>query len=96
MSVLYTNGQSWEKIAADFTLSPSYAPAIAIQNNMPDDSITGKRFRIEIPDTWMKPEYSGKEINLAKAGMPGAEIVSGIPNWMLGVIAEGVLFVTMK
>ena len=95
MSVLLTNGQSWEQVAADFTLDPSYAPAIAIQNNMGDESITGKRFRIEIPNEWMKPAYAGKEISLPKAG-GGNEIISGVPNWVLGVAVAGFIFATMK
>lgn len=94
MSVLITNGQSWEQIAADFTLAAEYAPAIANQNNMEGESITGKRFRIEIPDTWMKPEYAGKSITLPQAGgglvpygggvaLPGTTIIPGVPNWAL-------------
>jgi hypothetical protein len=95
MSVIITNGQSWEQIAADFTLDAAYAPALAIQNNMEDQSITGKRFRIEIPDGWMKPEYSGKSITLPAAGaltpyaggqLPGivsGTVIPGVPNWVL-------------
>jgi len=91
MSVILTNGQSFEQIAADFTLSPEYAPAIAIQNNYEGQSITGKRFRIEIPDNWMKPEYAGKTITLPgfSTGIPvnqttgGSQIITGVPNWVV-------------
>lgn len=78
MSVVITNGQSWAEIAEMLTLSKDYAPAIAAQSNMDGEDITGKRFRLEIPDNWMKPEYSGKTITLAKAAM-----ASPSSNWMI-------------
>lgn len=64
MSVILTGGQSFDNIAEQFTLSSAYGPGIANYNNMPGEDITGKKFRIEIPDTWMKPEYAGKQISL--------------------------------
>lgn len=87
MSVIITNGQSWEDIARDYTLSPEYAPAIAIQNNYEGQSITGKKFWVEIPDSWMKPEFSGKEIHLPEA--------SRIP-WVAVGIATVLLLIVSK
>lgn len=98
MSVIITGGQSWEQIAADFTLSSAYGPALAIQNNMEDQPITGKRFRVEIPDSWMKPEYAGKSITLPGTGgglpvasgqAPSGSIIPGVPDWV--VYGAGVL-----
>lgn len=97
MSVIITNGQSWDYIAKTFTLAEEYAPALANYNNMEGESITGKRFRIEIPDSWMKPEYSGKEITLPAGGfsttggtgsnypvpMGSTSIIPGVPNMVL-------------
>lgn len=68
MSVILTGGQTFEQIAAAYTLAPEYGPGIANFNNMGGESITGKKFRIEIPDTWMKPEYAGKQIDLRGTG----------------------------
>lgn len=97
MSVILTNGQSFDQIAAQFTLAPEYGVAIANHNNMEGQSITGKRFRIEIPDTWMKPEYAGKEITLpgtgiAKPSVTDQTIIPGLPNWALYAIGAGALF----
>jgi hypothetical protein len=95
MSVIITNGQSWDQIAADFTLSPDYGPAIAIQNNMQDQSITGKKFRIEIPDNWMKPDYAGKQISLP-APSSGASIIPGVPNWAIMAAGVALVFLALK
>lgn len=86
MSVILTGGQSFEQIAANYTLDPAYAPAIAIYNNMPDQNITGQKYRIEIPDTWMKPEYSGKQIDLMQGQSFG-----GVSPLVWGAIALGAL-----
>jgi len=64
MSVIITGGQSYSEIAARFTLDPAYGPAIQNYNNMQGQDITGKKFYLKIPDTWMKPEYAGKQIQL--------------------------------
>lgn len=99
MSVILTNGQSFDQIAATYTLAPEYGIAIQNYNNMESQTITGKRFRIEIPDTWMKPEYSGKQIDLAASGGglvngPGG-IIPGIPNWAL-LAGAGALLLFMN
>ena len=89
MSVILTNGQSWEQLAAAYTLDPSYAPAIATQNNMPGESITGKRFRVEIPDTWMQPQFAGKQIDLTG-------VSSGLPMWVWFAVAGAVVLLESK
>lgn len=68
MSVILTGGQSFDELAAAFTLDPAYGVAIQNYNNMQGQDITGKKFRLEIPDTWMKPEYAGKQIDLMNSG----------------------------
>jgi len=99
MSVILTNGQSFDQIAATYTLAPEYGIAIQNYNNMEGQTITGMRFRIEIPDTWMKAEYAGKQINLATAGTgagsaPGQSIIPGIPNIaLIGAALAALLFV---
>lgn len=85
MAVILTGGQSWEQIAADYTLSAAYAPAIAIQNNMEGVPITGVKYRIEIPDAWMKPEYAGKQINLM-------DVPPGAPAWVWLAMLGGLAF----
>lgn len=87
MSVIISNGQSFDQIAAEYTLSPAYGPCIAAHNNMTDD-ITGKRYWVEIPDGWMKPEYAGKKITLAKTDSPG------IPTWAIAGAVIGLLLLT--
>ena len=102
MSVIITNGQSWEQVAADFTLAPEYAAALPIQMNMEGQSITGKRYRLEVPDTWMKPEYAGKSITLPGVGLTPygnapASIVRGVPDWVLwGGLGLAVLLLVSK
>lgn len=64
MSVILTGGQSFDQIAAAYTLDPAYGVAIQNYNNMQGQDITGKKFRLEIPDTWMKPQFQGKQIDL--------------------------------
>lgn len=68
MSVILTGGQSFDQIAAAYTLAPEYGVAIQNYNNMQGQDITGKKFRLEIPDTWMKPQYQGVQINLMQSG----------------------------
>lgn len=68
MSVILTGGQTYDQIAATYTLDPAYGVAIQNYNNMQGQDITGKKFRLEIPDTWMKPEFAGKQIDLTKTG----------------------------
>jgi hypothetical protein len=87
MSVILTKGQSWDQVADMLTLDPSYGPAIANQNNMTGESITGQNYRIEIPDTWMKPEYAGKQISLQQAGS-----LNSIPMWVWAGMLAGTLF----
>ena len=87
MSVILTNGQSFADIARDYTISPAYGPGIANYNNMPDEDIIGKKFRIEIPDTWMLPQYAGKQIDLRGAsGTSG-----GVSPLIWGALAVGVV-----
>lgn len=83
MSVILTGGQSYDQIAATYTLDPSYGVAIQNYNNMQGQDITGKKFRLEIPDTWMLPQYQGKQIDLRGA--------STVPAWAWGALAVGVL-----
>lgn len=68
MSVILTGGQSFDQIAAAYTLAPEYGVAIQNYNNMQGQDITGKKFRLEIPDTWMKPQFQGKQIDLMNTG----------------------------
>lgn len=68
MSIILTGGQSFDQIAAAYTLAPEYGVAIQNYNNMQGQDITGKKFRLEIPDTWMKPEFAGKQIDLMNTG----------------------------
>lgn len=68
MSVILTGGQSFDQIAAAYTLDPAYGVAIQNYNNMQGQDITGKKFRLEIPDTWMKPQFQGKQIDLMNTG----------------------------
>lgn len=94
MSVILTGGQSWDKLATDYTLSAAYAPALANYNNMDGESITGKQFRVEIPDTWMLPAYAQKQIDLRNtgAGAPmSSGTVAGISPLVWGAIAIGAL-----
>lgn len=85
MAIVLTGGQSWDELAAQYTLSPAYGPGIANYNNMTGQSITGKKFRIEIPDTWMKPAYAGKQIDLMN-------VAPGIPTWVIMALGAGLLF----
>lgn len=68
MATVITNGQSFSDVAAMVTISPEYGPAIAAENNMPGQDISGKRYWVDIPDSWMKPEYAGKKITLPPKG----------------------------
>lgn len=92
MSVILTNGQSFSDIAAQYTLAVEYGPAIANYNNMTGEDIAGKKYRIEIPDTWMLPQYSGKQIDLRGTmtnGTPGG--VMGVPWFIWAGVAVAAL-----
>jgi len=84
MSVILTGGQTYDQIAAAYTLAPEYGVAIQNYNNMQGQDIAGKKFRLEIPDSWMKPGFAGKQIDLRGA----AGVMSP---WVWGAVAVGVL-----
>ena len=93
--VVVTNGQSWADLANQFTPYPEYELNIAAYNNMLDQSITGKRYRIEIPVGWLRNSVntSGGGIELPASG---GEIIKGIPNWALVAGAIAAVAVFMK
>lgn len=63
-SVIYTNKHGFDELAARFTISPAYGPAIANFNNYGDQDITAGSFYVKIPENWMKPEFQNKTIDL--------------------------------
>jgi hypothetical protein len=74
--IVITGGQSFADVGALLTIGGAgYGPAIAVQNNMDGQDITGKKFYLTIPDEWMAdPANAGKTITL-----PAAAASSGIP-----------------
>lgn len=62
--IVITGGQSFADIAEKLTISGEYGPAIAAHNKMADSDIVGKKFRLDIPDNWVKPEYVGKQVTM--------------------------------
>lgn len=86
-----TNGQSFAQVAEQYTIGgAAYGPAVANFNNMGEQDITGKRFRIEIPLSWVKVQAYGGLTTGGTVVMPGAgatakDIIPGVPNWLLGV-----------
>jgi len=92
--VVVTNGQSWADLARQFTDYPEYELNIAAYNNMLDQSISGKRYRIEIPTGWLKAGVNtGGGVELPAGG---GEIIKGIPNWALVAAAVASVVVLMK
>lgn len=94
-----TNGQSWLDLANQFTGDPVYELNIAAYNNMLDQSITGKRYRIEIPVSWLKTNIAnqagGGTVTLPVAS-GSASIIPGVPNWALAVGVAAVLAIMIK
>lgn len=62
--IVISSGQSFAELAEKLTISGEYGPAIAAHNNMVDSDIDGKKFRLDIPDNWVKPEYVGKQVTM--------------------------------
>lgn len=83
VTVFVTNGQSFRELATQYTLSPEYAEGIANFNNMGVDDITGKRFRVEIPTSWLKTTgEAGGTVQLPPSGNAMKELVPGVPNFV--------------
>ena len=103
--VLDPEGDSLVTIAANWTLDPGYALAIANYNGMdpgqadPSYSLPAGE-SVAVPLNWIKPAIAGAIAN-APAGalvvdIPGAGgVASGVPDWVLwgvvGVVAAAVL-----
>ena len=84
MAVFLTNGQSFDELAALFTLSPAYGPGIAEHNNYGGQDISMGKFWVEIPDNWVKPEYQGKQVTLPKKpGFSGDEKITPMTTALL-------------
>ena len=95
MAVIFTNGQSFDEIAALFTLSPAYGPGIAAHNNYEGQDISTGKFYVEIPDNWMKPEYAGKQITLPKKQNAAGES-GGMSTTTIVAIAAGLALLLLK
>lgn len=98
MSVILTGGQSFDQIAAAYTLAPEYGVAIQNYNNMQGQDITGKKFYLNIPDTWMLPQYAGKQIDLTQTSAGGVMSTNGpggVPAWVY-LVGLGALVLFVK
>ena len=95
MAVFLTNGQSFDELAALFTLSPAYGSGIAEHNNYGGQDISMGKFWVEIPDNWVKPEYAGKQITLPKK-QNAAGASGGMSTTTIVAIAAGLALLLLK
>lgn len=65
--IVFTGGQSFDDVAEMVTLDRAYGIAVARDNNMTGEDITGRKFRLVIPDAWARVEFAGKSVTLPEA-----------------------------
>ena len=62
--IVFTGGQSFDDVAEMVTLDRAYGIAVARDNNMAGEDITGRKFRLVIPDAWARVEFAGRTVTL--------------------------------
>lgn len=85
--IVITGGQSFDELADMLTIDKAYGAAIAARNNMEGADISGKKFRLTIPDNWVLAEFIGKTVTMPEAGSSISSVVK-----FAALAAAGYLF----